>query len=490
MLAQPADHPRDRAVRWRQLVELLARSGSADDDLSSEAIAQIKAGFEDVDERVRMAAARTIAPLDAPVELICAFAADRLSVAAPVLASARLSATEWAEVNLCASPECRRFIASLRTEPAPQAGNEAPQRAAPQFSSGEMPTISEVLSRIERLRQSREQPSERPQPVEQPTEPPKLFRWECDESGEIDWVDGPARTAVIGRTIAERSEGIAEPAIERAFALRVPFRDAAIELAPGSELGGWWTVSGTPAFEPASGRFAGYRGVAERQEAAAEAAPAQQALPRDPDSLRELVHEIKTPLNAIIGFAEMIQGQYLGPASDVYRGRSQDIVTQARMLLGAVEDLDMAAKLCSPRAGECPEVHLGAAVEQLIAAIRDEAALRGAELEASRATGEINVRIDPQLLERLILRMCAAVIGCAEVGERLRLAVDRDNGNCIVSISRPEAIRDAGEDQLFGASGEGMASGYWLRLARMLARMSGGDVVADADRIALQFPRA
>ena len=67
----------------------------------------------------------------------------------------------------------------------------------------------------------------------------------------------------------------------------------------------------------------------------------------DPDSLRELVHEIKTPLNAIIGFAEIIEGQYLGPADRGYRERAAEIVRQARLLLAAIDDLDFAAKVHS-----------------------------------------------------------------------------------------------------------------------------------------------
>lgn len=41
-----------------------------------------------------MAAARAIASLPAPLALISTFAADRLSVAAPVLAAARLTASD------------------------------------------------------------------------------------------------------------------------------------------------------------------------------------------------------------------------------------------------------------------------------------------------------------------------------------------------------------------------------------------------------------
>ena len=80
---------------------------------------------------------------------------------------------------------------------------------------------------------------------------------------------------------------------------------------------------------------------------AARREPARPDVLADPDSLRELVHEIKTPLNAIIGFAEIIEGQFLGPADRRYRERAAEIVAQARLLLGAIDDLDFAAKIHS-----------------------------------------------------------------------------------------------------------------------------------------------
>src|SRR5262249_49138592 len=146
---------------------------------------------------------------------------------------------------------------------------------------------------------------------------PGLFRWECGAGGEIAWVDGAPRGALIGRSIARQINGEGDgvdPEVVRAFMLRAPFRDAALTVAGDGLVAGEWKISGVPAFDPADGRSGGYRGVALGEKAESQVVEeAAQAL-ADPDSLRELVHEIKTPLNAIIGFAEIIEGQYLGPA--------------------------------------------------------------------------------------------------------------------------------------------------------------------------------
>ena len=109
----------------------------------------------------------------------------------------------------------------------------------------------------------------------------------------------------------------------------------------------------------------------------------------DPDSLRELVHEIKTPLNAIIGFAEIIEGQYLGPADRGYRDRAAEIVRQARLLLNAIDDLDFAAKVHSASGAERERVDLGALIEREAAELSGIAARGGAVLEVIRPRFEV-----------------------------------------------------------------------------------------------------
>jgi hypothetical protein len=317
---------------------------------------------------------------------------------------------------------------------------------------------------------------------------PSLFRWECGPGGDIAWVEGAPRGAVIGRSIARVNHGDRiDPDVARAFMLRAPFRDAALSVAGDGPLSGDWKISGVPAFEPADGRFAGYRGIALR-EGGSSSADEMPSMLADPASLRELVHEIKTPLNAIIGFAEIIEGQYLGPADRRYRERAKEIVRQARLLLTAIDDLDFAAKVHSA-SSECPSVNLGELVERMTPALRDLAQSRGVDIDASLSARDTGTTTEAPLAERLIFRMCSAVIEHADAGERLHLTIERSGDRLRVSVTRPGRLSRIPQEQLLGEDGDGEHD-FALRLVAGLARLAGVELVVPEGAIALLFPRA
>jgi hypothetical protein len=540
VLAQPAANPHDRAIRWRQLVELLARA----DDLSSAsaqlALLEVRSEAVVVDPQVRAAAARAIAKPQLPIELVYAFAADTITVSAPVLAAVQLRTDEWQKVNDRASSESRQFIRSMHpdipdlaprpaivpaapaveepraVESAPSESQEAavPEPVPPPPTPAPVmpiPSISEVLARIENLRQDRQfVPSEpappaapvaavapaasAPRPRRAAEAPSPLFRWECGPSGEIAWVEGVPRGPVIGRSLAQPAEhnGV-DPRIQRAFAVRAPFRDATLTVSGEGPAAGEWKLSGVPAFEPMDGRFAGYRGVAVRSgETAPDETEAARPEDLDENALRELVHELKTPLNAIIGFAEIIDGQYLGPAETVYRDRAAEIVSQGRLLLSAIEDLDIAAQLRSSSASADGSTDLNALLTALLPDFRDRAGRRGAHFEVALSRSPAIATLDKAVLERLIRRFCSALIDVAEPRERLSASIDCDVGQCLVSLNRPEAMRAISESQLFGREGESkdvLASGFSLKLARGIAQTAGGDLRVTGDKLALVLPR-
>jgi hypothetical protein len=494
VLNQPAGDRHDRTVRWRQLVDLVARAGSnAASPTVQQALESIRADAANVDETLRAAAARAIAALPLPLGLLEYFASERLSVATPVLAAATLDQAQWRAILAVADEETRRFIETLHPDlqaDRPADLTDSLVESAPEDTGRPAaPSLHEVVERIERRRRNRAAIGRGRGIAPNGKGSPALFRWECGPGGEIAWVDGAPRGAVIGRSIARAVEGDRlDPDILRAFTVRAPFRDATLSLAGDGPLAGEWKISGVPAFEPTDGRFAGYRGIALREQDEAGHSEEAAGFLSDPDSLRELVHEIKTPLNAIIGFAEIIEGQYLGPADQPYRERAQEIVRQARLLVTAIDDLDFAAKVHSSASGEQRRVNLGELTERMTPALRELARARNVELDASRTTRDTTAAAEPELADRLVFRMCSAVIEQASSGERLRLTVESAGDQVRVSITRPASVRALSEEQLLGGQAD-LDHGFKFRLVRGLARLAGADLMAPEGIVSLLFPR-
>jgi signal transduction histidine kinase len=499
VLNQPAGDRHDIAVRWRQLVDLVARAGSnADSPAVAQALESIRADAPRVDENLRAAAARAVAALPLPLGLLEYFASDGLAVAAPVLAAATLQPAEWQSVLRAGDEETRGFIEALHpeiraeAEPTTDLTDELVESpvAEPEPSPA-TPSLHDVVRRIERRRRSRAMMR---RGGLAPAAPPvsALFRGECGPGGDIAWVDGAPRGALIGRSIARAQNGDGDrvdPHVVRAFTVRAPFRDAALTVAGDGLVAGEWKISGVPAFDPADGRFRGYRGVALREQEDAQAVEEAVVALADPDSLRELVHEIKTPLNAIIGFAEIIEGQYLGPADRRYRERAQEIVRQARLLVTAIDDLDFAAKVHSPGGAAHRRVNLSELVELMAPALRELGTSRRVELDGPRATRDATAATEPELADRLIFRMCSALLEQAESGERLRLTVERAGERWRVSMSRPARLAGMAEEELLGRGAE-FDESFSLRLVSGLARIAGAELVAPPGTLALLFPRA
>jgi signal transduction histidine kinase len=507
VMTQPVADAHDRTVRWRQLVDLLSRPHEEiDPALLDAALTMVRSGLRAVARPIRTATARSIAGRASEPQLVAIFAGDKLEVAAPLLSSAQLDEAGWAMVAKAASPEVANFIRTIRGEES-KAAKPVPATppVEPTPEDDHSPSISELVARIERLKQKREtaEPLETfaappPAPRAAPVSNPMLFRWECDASGQIAWVEGAPRGALIGRSLP--GEEGADRRLVRAFADRLPFDGAPLTL-PAPALEGEWRLSGIPAFSPVDGRFLGYRGIARRgiDEAEDEPLPATKpALASDAETLRETIHEIKTPLNAIIGFAEIIDGQYLGPAHRSYRHRAAEIVSQARILLAAIEDLDFAARVQTGSAGPQISTDLGEILPPLIEGLAERALARDVELRVTPISDQHPCALDRDLAERLLRRLLGAVVDAAAAEETIKVDVHEEKGRCLVSVTRPASTVHLSERQMLDPSfqstgeeeGARLGLGFALRLVRGLVRLAGGSLKFTADHIVLTIKAA
>lgn len=331
--------------------------------------------------------------------------------------------------------------------------------------------------------------------------PATSFRFDTDAQGIIHAVEGVSRGALIGASLAHgapQGSVRVDAVMNGALRQRQRFAGARLDIGGMSDAAGAWRVDGTPQFDAATGRFRGYTAIARRPRSDEEArrAPRQAAS----DSLRQLVHELRTPTNAIAGFAELIEAQLLGPVAPVYREHALTIREQAASLLGAIEDLDTAARI-EGRALElrAAPVEIEPLLERIARDLQPLAALRGTALDIHPMGGHAALT-DDRAVERLLSRLLAALTAAAVAGERIDIAeAPAPAGQVAICFARPQALGTGGEEALLSIDGDGandgdgaplLGTGFALRLARNLAHELGGELIFGEHLLTLRLPAA
>ncbi|WP_176498823.1 sensor histidine kinase [Sphingomonas sp. HMP9] len=358
--------------------------------------------------------------------------------------------------------------------------------------------ISDLVARIEAFNRDRTVDAAAPTPAAAEIEG---FRFETDAQGIIRMVDGVARSALVGVSLAyaaQQGEAHLDGVAAGAFRRRSRFSDARLEVGGLSDAFGSWRLSGVPAFEHASGRFIGFRGTGRRPRSDETAAPAKPVSSPVSDSLRQLVHELRTPTNAIAGFAELIETQLLGPVSPTYRDRATAIRTQAGDLLSAIDDLDTAARIEGRALDLRPTtVPVGPLLDRVTRDLAPLASLRGARLSTAMPAGDCEILGDDRAVERLVGRLLAALVSAGRNGEHLGIVVRPAADAVTIEFDRPAALAAYATDVLLSIDaeqeGDGaplLGTGFALRLAQNLAVELGGVLTIGLDRLTLRLPAA
>lgn len=173
--------------------------------------------------------------------------------------------------------------------------------------------------------------------------------WVTDRFGSlVECTGGPGAAFgagegdVEGLILSSLFVGSDQKTLDIALHARSAFRDMRLTAATDGTL---WMLSAVPIFDEESGIFLGHRGTArsitlDMKDDTPGTPALQPQLPQEaPLDMASLAHELKTPLNAIRGFAEMIETEQLGPASAFARDRSQKIGQEADQLHQVLNDL-------------------------------------------------------------------------------------------------------------------------------------------------------
>lgn len=393
------------------------------------------------------------------------------------------------------SPRLRRALAALGAGCLALPGaKEVPQQPAEQSAAKDSGAdqIRDLVRRIDEYRNKG---------VGEPRKPLRIssFTFEAGADGVIRWAEGVPRGAVVGISLAEpaiANEAGVDAAAVGAFRRRTEIVSARLNLGTGTDLAGDWRLSATPLFDEATGQFRGYRGAARRPRTTevAYGAPVGGG-----DSVRQLIHELRSPLNAISGFGQIIASQMFGPVSQRYRAYAAAIVQDASTLQTIIEDIDSSAQgVVTVEAAAGERVDLDKLLSDIEADLAPLLQERAISWSVTRIGSRFSAALPPKETRRMIGRLLTAIVDVADDGETIMAQlIDEGGGDAELRLVRPRAIRhsDVGEllDPGYNPRGDAPAAamlsfGFSLRLVDNLARGCGGALNIGANALTLQLP--
>ncbi len=523
------------STQWRQLIDILAQDpGKFDVSEVAKGLKQARSLISSTKAEDRLSSVNNLFGRIKSAPLIQLLSADEPAIAGSAIAGAKLTDSEWADLVPHLPVRARGFLRNrsdlgVRASKAlaiwaaadfvlPYPAAKSSEQFADQdklHRSKEEPAkpastkIGKIVEKIEKLRRDREGKVAPQLPFDgregKPKETIYEIRFETDDAGTVCWVEGVPEGAVIGTSIAE-------PAFDygpgpdgygaSAFRQRMPLENARMHLMGSPLIDGDWRINAAPFFDAKSGRFRGYRGIL-RRPTIAESPKIEAANAQDGERLQQLVHELRTPLGAIIGFSEIIEQQLFGPVSHDYRVLADSILADASRLLAGFDDLATASKMESghfvsdPGQTECD--WLTDRLAERLSGLSENLCVT---LNLARADPVRPFATEGELTERIFSRLLSAVIiGCnrrEELAGRFHTDVSGLPTNHFI-LALPEKLQSMNEEELLG-SGPGsiddgdhaplLGLGFSLRLVRNLARSVQGDLRFDNERLLLTLPAA
>ncbi|MBN2494746.1 MAG: HAMP domain-containing histidine kinase [Deltaproteobacteria bacterium] len=194
-------------------------------------------------------------------------------------------------------------------------------------------------------------------------------------------------------------------------------------------------------------------------------------------------HDLKTPLNGIIGFASVLLADLAGDPERVRQVRM--IYTSAQKLLARIEAFLDYTRLEAGQLQLRPEWILpGDFLRQLAEPLRPEAEQSGMRIEVRSQQAPSRIRTDARLLGRVLGELLTNAVRYGQQG-RIEASV-RALPQCVVGFElRDEGIGMAAEalgrlrESLSGTGFEGLGLG--LAIARQAAGALGGRVEVDSE---------
>ncbi|WP_420130492.1 GAF domain-containing sensor histidine kinase [Longimicrobium sp.] len=224
---------------------------------------------------------------------------------------------------------------------------------------------------------------------------------------------------------------------------------------------------------------------------------AESALRTRDEFVSTMTHEVQTPLNAIIGYLQLLEMDVSGALGDTQRSyvkRAQESSTHLLRLVGDV--LDFSKSETARLAVAHEEVDAAETARGALALVRPQASGRLLTLvDETASAAALRYVGDEYRVRQILVNLLSNAIKFTPAGGRVTLecraqpAGDGDAGSALVFIvtDNGEGVKPEDADRIFEPFVQGAAgltrrhggTGLGLPISRRLARLMGGDVTVE-----------